>query len=444
MTLSYADCERIRSEICALRSSVGNTFDVTILREVPRKLYDILVNTRADERYHAMAKKRLKVCAEAVEKTQTLDSRTAKKLGDYFETQLGELIKETNLYRDKYTVNGPSALSAQPAGRNTTYTPSATFSDAQPCPLVPRPQGPSAQELKDVEAAIAKKETEITTLKRQIGDLKEKNALLRGEIEELREIGDPTAARRSLQAELTSLPATLIEFVRGLLEVADHIDMRDRTWVEANLDQLGRCVYGSPDFIGLSTTKSEGSLAQLLRIVSLQEWAHGQLQALGVVVLAPSTGGRFDSRQHDFSDHDLMWVNDNPDLDDCVHSLLRVGFVDRDTRRVIRKALVRRYVYVGPDGATSDKEPDLPPTEELVPETPVGSLCADAPQPPTSQQENFFSDPVEHNGTGHETDEMDKIRAAANPPPAPDDEPPRCPRRKRASDEELGQEESTL
>ncbi len=156
--------------------------------------------------------------------------------------------------------------------------------------------------------------------------------------------------RLSEQEHFTALPNDVKELLDGLLALLKDLSNKPgRTWFEQNLDRIRAYVYGTVDALPLLAGRGlkPEYFDDYYCLFLLQHEVHRELEAQGLSVICPEKGDMFRKDHHDFSDRDLVWVDD-PSRDNQIEATRRVGFTFRDSTQkvtVLRKALVRRCVF---------------------------------------------------------------------------------------------------
>ena len=204
------------------------------------------------------------------------------------------------------------------------------------------------------------------------------------------------ALRRLAAAGLPGYRATLVAFVGGLLEVAVHVEQEDTVWLISALDRLERFLYQSPESANLPGGPEEAGVEILHLILSTQHLMHRRLEVFGIRPIHPGSGDAFKAEIHACSASDTILINDRPEQNDKIHSLLRIGFYDSQKSTVLRRAQVRRYLYI-PDHAAADdraleaSHPERTDNKGASDSQPAAALHAeeqgkdDAVQPPAEQ-----------------------------------------------------------
>ncbi len=156
--------------------------------------------------------------------------------------------------------------------------------------------------------------------------------------------------RLSEQEHFTALPNDVKELLDGLLALLKDLSNKPgRTWFEQNLDRIRAYVYGTVDALPLLAGRGlkPEYFDDYYCLFLLQHEVHRGLEAQGLSVICPAKGDMFRKDHHDFSDRDLVWVDDQS-RDNQIEATRRVGFTFRDNTQkvtVLRKALVRRCVF---------------------------------------------------------------------------------------------------
>lgn len=158
------------------------------------------------------------------------------------------------------------------------------------------------------------------------------------------------------------LPKELQDIVSGISALCEEVQTRrDRAWFENNLDRIRGFAYGA--ISPLPVLENRGLASENIEdyycILRLQYELHKMLALQGLVVISPAKGDPFQRDFHDFSDRDLVWVDD-PSQDNKVDAVRRMGFAYTDASgiSVLRRAVVRRCVYSSESLARKHVQPD--------------------------------------------------------------------------------------
>ena len=205
-----------------------------------------------------------------------------------------------------------------------------------------------------LETRIAELEADLTKVKGQETEAKSKWAELQKELAEQQE---PDQARTALEKDLNAMPDMLKEFVTGLLDVTDHAQASDVDWLEANHNALLKFVYTPPEAVSLLAERQFGNISRLYQVLTVQNYAHVQLKAGGIEPIYPGVNEPFQTELHEAGDRDIVWNNSKPELNNTIEAILRVGFRNARSGKVLKKAWVRRYVYRGAGVASATNSP---------------------------------------------------------------------------------------
>lgn len=161
---------------------------------------------------------------------------------------------------------------------------------------------------------------------------------------------DLQGLQQRLLEHYEALPNEVRELLSGILLLRNDLGIQQgRMWFEQNLDRIRAYIYGTVDTLpvlvkrGLDPQYFDDYYCLLL----IQNNTHELLESKGLSVICPAKGDMFRKDHHDFSDRDLVWVDD-PSRDNQIEATRRVGFTFRDNTQkvtVLRKALVRRCVF---------------------------------------------------------------------------------------------------
>ena len=169
---------------------------------------------------------------------------------------------------------------------------------------------------------------------------------------------------------------------RGLLEAAELV----RSGKEAVLrkwEQVGPRAMLKP-LPNPVMAKERGDKTNYMTFISHLSYAQqalaNALDDLGMQLIVPRQGDLYDPARHTFRESDLVWINDDPSLDNQVASLTIAGVQDRDNPAHIVKAVVRRYVYQGAEVSPAAAL-GTPPTlrAEVIPSSKVAPNISNSP-----------------------------------------------------------------
>jgi hypothetical protein len=213
------------------------------------------------------------------------------------------------------------------------------------------------QEMEQARAREAEtRNAERKALQAEIGALKERLRALEEGRGQQGDVEDPQALMEGLRREVSQLPLSQRSLVSELLEAAAKTQAGEKEWLEANLDAVDRCLYTPAETVGLLAHRGFRDTGLLHRIDLLRLWTHERLLEVGIEIIYPvPKRDRFDKDLHACPSRDFVFVHPESPLENSIHSVLRVGFRDTATGRVLRKAAVKRYV-AGPEGAPSGGE----------------------------------------------------------------------------------------
>jgi hypothetical protein len=157
---------------------------------------------------------------------------------------------------------------------------------------------------------------------------------------------DPSTLQSGLLAARDALPALLQRHVDGLLELMPVVEQGDAAALEAKIDAIDRWVYQPPEAVGVLMAKGLAAPAMLHQVVAAQRLLHTQLAKAGLVLICPAAGDPFDAALHLCPERDIVYINEGPH-EDRVLALTHIGFRSERSGAVLRRALVKRSVYVG-------------------------------------------------------------------------------------------------
>jgi hypothetical protein len=242
-----------------------------------------------------------------------------------------------------------------------------------------------------VRRAEEEKRAQVETLNAEIGGLQAENRALQRTVEELtREkrqqeaLRDPQFIPNALRTRLAGLPSSLQEIVTDLLAAVDSIRREDRESLTQNIDRIDRSIYTSAETAARLAQVGFRDHDLLHQIDILRLWADERLRELGIETICPiPKQDRFDRALHTCLERDLVWNNREPALHNFIHSVLKVGYRDVTTNSVLRKAEVKKYLFM--DGKPEGLD-DLPVQEDApeVEKESSGESVADEPAVPVS------------------------------------------------------------
>jgi hypothetical protein len=207
-------------------------------------------------------------------------------------------------------------------------------------------------ELRQLEEQKQAAETDKETALLALADMQNERANLT----------NPARIRQLLAENQAAFPETLREFTARLLETAAHLETGDLEWAEANLAQVEQTIFAAPEPASLLAHQGLAESAWVARIAALQTKLYQRLKELGLEPIYPQPGEPFQTRLHESPDRDLVWINTDVFRHNTVHSVLQVGFREPRAGRVLRRALVRRYVFLSDGAGEPAPEPmaDMP------------------------------------------------------------------------------------
>ena len=186
---------------------------------------------------------------------------------------------------------------------------------------------------------------EIVSLQAQVAELQRHDERTPAELNPARSL----AYVRQRQAEgMPGCPPSLVAFAAQLLAVADRLDAGDTAWLTSRegMETVHLCVYESPDPFAVLVQEGLTDMTIAPHLLAAQLELHQRLDETCLRLIRPSKGEPFSSRQHACAANDLIVVNHNPALHDTIVSVIRPGFCEAATQTVLRKAQVRRCVYM--------------------------------------------------------------------------------------------------
>jgi hypothetical protein len=202
----------------------------------------------------------------------------------------------------------------------------------------------------------------------------QQSSLAREYRDRLASLQEMRAVCEAVRADRDRLPLALLEFADALLALDAFLgraDVLDQLSQPENIDRLDRYVYRALPPPGLVIAEPDRSLQceDLPRLVALQGLIHERLCKIGMMPILPTTGDPYEMDRHISRDEDLIWINDDPRRHNRVASVKRIGYRSGD--QVIRKAEVRRFMFLGQASVPADAPPTdavpaafVPPIEE--------------------------------------------------------------------------------
>jgi len=120
------------------------------------------------------------------------------------------------------------------------------------------------------------------------------------------------------------------------------------------------------------------------RILYLQSDLRAKLREQNILVIMPAIGEKFDAQHHECAEADLVWDHDDPSKHNTIYSIRTIGFENRATGNILKKAIVRKQMFDGtmpPEKTAGNIAVDSAPSKVTVLETqefPISGTVSEA------------------------------------------------------------------
>lgn len=172
----------------------------------------------------------------------------------------------------------------------------------------------------------------------------------------------PVHARASLPQDAAPW-SELDNYVQNLLGFADLIELSDMTGVTAKLNELQKVLFGPPPMNSLFDPERPAPVDVFTRILYLQSYLRAKLREQNIQIVMPEIGENYDARRHECAETDFVWDHDDPSKHNTIYAVRTIGFENRATGQILKKATVRKQMF---DGTLPPDIPDRDIAVELA------------------------------------------------------------------------------
>ena len=236
-----------------------------------------------------------------------------------------------------------------------------------------------------VQADLKEEQTNTNNWQAKVKGLEKQSESQEDARQNLESLTSPVHARTSLPQDAAPW-SELGYYVQSLLKFAVLIDQGDNTAATSKLKDLQRVLFGPPPMNSLFDPERPAPVDVFARILYLQSDLRAKLREQNILVIMPAIGEKFDAQHHECAEADLVWDHDDPSKHNTIYSVRTIGFENRATGHILKKAIVRKQMFDGtlppekteeslvavgaPSEASLLKTPDFP-VSELVFESEV-------------------------------------------------------------------------